>query len=175
MNNDLYEEIVAAKNKNKVSLLNIILKFKPLISKYKFLLNYEDAEQDLILALIEVVYKLPVDKMGKDAEGKIIKYISTSLKTKYILLSKKKQLLNYQIEYSDEIENTGGSNFSERIDAKLFLERAFEILTPLQKDILVLKYWRDNSDIEISGILGISRQAVNRIKIRSFCKIKSLG
>lgn len=41
--------ISEAKAGNQNSMLEILNKFKPLIRKYSYKLNYEDAENDLIL------------------------------------------------------------------------------------------------------------------------------
>ena len=45
-----------AKDKNKDSLMEIINKFRPLIKKQAYALNYEDAENDLIVDMIELIY-----------------------------------------------------------------------------------------------------------------------
>ena len=48
-----------AKDKNKDSLMEIINKFRPLIKKQAYALNYEDAENDLIVDMIELIYNIP--------------------------------------------------------------------------------------------------------------------
>ena len=44
-----------AKDGNKNSMLELLNKFKPLIKKYSYMLNYEDAENDLILSMINIL------------------------------------------------------------------------------------------------------------------------
>ena len=55
----LCDLIVSAKDKNKDSLMEIINKFRPLIKKQAYALNYEDAENDLIVDMIELIYNMP--------------------------------------------------------------------------------------------------------------------
>lgn len=54
----LCDLIVSAKDKNKDSLMEIINKFRPLIKKQAYALNYEDAENDLIVDMIELIYNM---------------------------------------------------------------------------------------------------------------------
>ncbi len=55
MSNSLYELLRKCKTRNSKYVLELIKKFNPLIKKYSYSLNYDDAEQDLIVALIEIV------------------------------------------------------------------------------------------------------------------------
>ena len=41
------------------SMLELIKIFKPLTKKYAFKMNYEDAENDLILSMIQLIYSMP--------------------------------------------------------------------------------------------------------------------
>jgi DNA-directed RNA polymerase specialized sigma24 family protein len=53
-------------------------------------------------------------------------------------------------------------------DEKIMLPDAFELLTPKQKMVLKSKYIYGYNDIEISKMMGTTRQAVNGIKRRAF-------
>ncbi len=83
---------------NEDSLLEIINKFKPLVKKYaKKFPNYEfeDISQELVIAIIEAVHKIET----YEKEGQCIKYISTSIKRKFVeLYRKRKQVENNQTE-----------------------------------------------------------------------------
>ncbi len=61
---DLCAEIIAAQN-NESALVNLILRFKPLLNKYAIKLMYEDAYSDLQLDFIEMVYKLKIENMKR--------------------------------------------------------------------------------------------------------------
>lgn len=46
-------------------------------------------------------------------------------------------------------------------------------LSPVEKKILFLKYVRDQTDKDIANSLGITRQAVSKIKAHTLIKLKS--
>ena len=71
----LCDLIVSAKDKNKDSLMEIINKFRPLIKKQAYALNYEDAENDLIVDMIELIYNMPFFQHDGQADPDIIKNI----------------------------------------------------------------------------------------------------
>lgn len=55
----LCDLILKAKSGDRNAMMEIIERFTPIIKKYSYKLNYEDTEQDLILNLIQAVYKMP--------------------------------------------------------------------------------------------------------------------
>lgn len=87
--NQLYNLVQMSQNGDTEACLEIIRRFKPLIKKYGYKLGYDDAYSDLILELIEVVYKLPIKRNNSvNSDKYIIGYINSSIKHKYIYLSK---------------------------------------------------------------------------------------
>jgi RNA polymerase sigma factor (sigma-70 family) len=49
---------------------------------------------------------------------------------------------------------------------------ALQLLTPLQRGALYLKYWEDKSSLEIAQILGISRGQVDRMNFNSRAQLR---
>lgn len=100
----MIRDLVQDAKTDKESMYLLIQQFEPLINKYSRLLKYEEAKTDIIIAFIEVIYKIP----NLDSTPKIVRYISNSLKNTYIKLSKanKKKLtivpLNEQIQYNKD-------------------------------------------------------------------------
>ncbi|WP_055667329.1 sigma-70 family RNA polymerase sigma factor [Desnuesiella massiliensis] len=169
----LYESIHLCKDGNKDILLEIINKFNPLLNKYSRLLNYEDAKSDFTLFFIELVYKFPINNEAFIQDAYIVSYINKAIKNKYIHLSKKKMNIEKcEVELNLDIANNFSYNNS--LDDKLYINDLFKCITKKEKEILVLKYIKGYSDVEISKIYKISRQAVNRMKIRAFNKIVCL-
>ena len=72
--------ISEAKDGNKNSMLEILNKFKPLIKKYSYKMNYEDAENDLILSMIQLIYDMPY----LNNDGHAVNYINQSIYNAYI-------------------------------------------------------------------------------------------
>ena len=63
--------ISEAKAGNPNSMLELLNKFKPLIGKYSYKMNYEDAENDLILSVIQLINDMPY--LSND--GQAVNYI----------------------------------------------------------------------------------------------------
>ncbi|HAG43745.1 MAG TPA: sigma-70 family RNA polymerase sigma factor [Clostridium sp.] len=172
MNSNLYELLRKGKNRDSKCILEIINKFNPLIRKYSNLLSYDDAEQDLIVSLIEIVYKLPLSTISNKSPDKyIVSYIHFSLKNKYIYLSKKQSLL---LKQSDELNLTICEDPIMPYDLynSIFIKDLLSQVTELQKNILILKFIQNYSETEISNILDISRQSVNRAKNRALVTLR---
>lgn len=162
------ELIVEIKKNNKNSLEELILKFSPLIKKYKRKLNYEDAENDLIEHFIIIIRGMPT----MNTEAKAIKYINFCMKNKFIKLSKKNK--NYSdkiilIDFTEDIycNQTGHKQLS--IDMKNCLNQ----LSDNRKKILILRYIYGYSDEEISNMMKISRQAVCKSRKKALEQLKS--
>ena len=110
----LCDLIVSAKDKNKDSLMEIINKFRPLIKKQAYALNYEDAENDLIVDMIELIYNMPFFQH----DGQAVTYISTSIRHSYVKFLKQRIRLreNECIYDPDIIKNI--ENLSEDFEKK---------------------------------------------------------
>jgi len=57
-------------------------------------------------------------------------------------------------------------------DIRIFIAKAFEILNPLERMLLDLKYFGGFSIREISGVLGLSENAVRKRRAQAFAKIR---
>ena len=64
--------IKQAKNGDKSCMEKLIATFIPLIKKYSYKLNYEDAENDLIISLLQLIYDMPLS----NNDGQAVNYIS---------------------------------------------------------------------------------------------------
>ncbi len=159
----LAQKINASKEGNQESMMEIITQFKPLINKYKWKLGYEDAEQDLIEHLIITLYKMPVreDRLN-------IGYIARSIKNKYIQLSKQQRSYKKEIQdcYIDD-------KYSAEENYSLEINEALSKLPQKQREIILFRYYYGYSDAEISVILGISRQKVNKHRKNSLTFLRN--
>lgn len=162
---ELYYLVNEAQQKNKNSLMEILEKFTPLIKKYSRKLNYDGSETDLIITLIETINAIPLSRTNIIKEDKyIVGYIATSIKNKYIFLSKKySKIYEKEIELNLDIANNETSNSMEEC---ILLRMLLDKLPKLQRNIIIQKFIKDFSDSEIANQLNISRQAVNRAKNR---------
>jgi RNA polymerase sigma factor (sigma-70 family) len=167
---DSVKEIQTRGKNYKYTMIQLIEQFEPLIKKYSNLLSYEDSQSELTLAFIETIYKIPTHNAKFKQDKYIISYINKSIKNTYILLSKNRNK-KYYYESPINLDITEAS-YQLNIEDKLFVDELLALLTEKEKEIIILKYFKEYSDMEISKKFGISRQAVNKTKNRAIKKMK---
>lgn len=153
---------------NKQALEEFVIQMSPLIKKYAskiHFLEYEDSLQELYVALLECI---PYLDYTKDS-SKLLKYIQESIIHKYYFLCKKYLSLPemQSIEITDQIDDLGTRDFFEETIFDNDYKNYLELLNKsdhTKAQIMYLSTYAQLSDKEISKILGISRQYVNRIK-----------
>lgn len=159
---------------NKKCLENLINNFYPLIKKYSYKLNYDGAETDLVIKFIETVKNLSNIPNILDNEKALISYINKSIINYYIYLSKKNS--NISKYESLEKEEVNYDNFifkfMENGFKKIELEEALNTLN-LREEYIIKNILNGYSVSEIASNLNITRQAVNKIKINTFTKLKN--
>lgn len=105
---EFIRNIQGFKRRDAKAMEDIIDSFTPLIKKYSYWLDYDDAEQDLIVAFIEIIFAMPLRIISSDVRlsyARILSYIKKSMYRRYILLSvQKERKQNSETEYVDELE-----------------------------------------------------------------------
>lgn len=170
MQKSIYKKIIKFRNGDNNSLEEIIELFNPVINKYSRLLDGEDTRQDLIIHIIKVLNKIPIDKIKFYQDKAILGYIVKAVRNQYIYLSKKnskKNLNETSLNFEWEI---GYDEF----ESELELLDLFEILTEKESFIIKSIYVYYLSISEIADYMNISRQAVNQSKNRALKKLEKL-
>ncbi len=170
MNNDLYDLLNTAHNGNKDSIIELYLRFSKLIKKFSILANYEEAETDLVIFLLEFISNLDLKKLSNYSQGELVNYIHKSLKNHtYNLIkhNRRKQIDEAYIEYDLPFTDTYTQN--ELYDFLRFTKK----LTSMQQKIIIGLYLYDYTVLELASIFKISRQAVNQNKLKALELIKS--
>ena len=165
----MYEKVIEAK-KNPDIMLELINMFNPLILKYSSLLKMdtEDAMSEFTLELIRIINKFPA-KDEYDLDMYVLSYIKKSIRNSYISLSKKQTSLN--ITYLEDFNNIG---IEESQLSAFWMNDILLKLTPVQRDVIILKYYHGYTVNEIANIMNISRQAVNQMKKRALKHLKEM-
>lgn len=164
----LYEAILnAVENNDEKSKLQILEKFNKAIKYYARRLNYYCAETDLIIFILALINKLNLKKIKKFEENTVVKYINSCIKYEYIRLSKKSSIINtHEILIDKDVIDYIDNNI------QVFLTEDTEFINIMAKDLtgnqrMVFLYLvKGYSITEISKLMGISRQAVDKIKKR---------
>ncbi|WP_432662192.1 sigma-70 family RNA polymerase sigma factor [Wukongibacter baidiensis] len=147
---------------------DICLKFCPIIRNLSKKLEYEEGETDLTIAFLEFIKKIDLTKFEKK-DRKIAKFICKFLKNKSIDLLRKhrnKRKEHLHINYDILFGETPDFN------SNIFISYLLDSLPPMQRTIIIKKFLYQYTDREISELLGISRQAVNRTKNRGLKNLR---
>lgn len=169
----LLEVIRNAQNGDQSSMLSLLTQFRPLIRKYARSLYTEDAESELILDFIEMIYKINIQTMKKTDEGSLVSFIRNSVYHAYC------KRVQEKIRLKDH-----ASSIDELTDAQLYLaslsrdsgdsigEYVSKSLTEKERKILILIYERGLSAAEIARCLNTTRQNINQLKKRAVEKLR---
>lgn len=65
-----------------------------------------------------------------------------------------------------------GENTSNDIDDKIILKVVIKDLPEREKKIIILRYYRDKTQSEVAGIMGVSQVQISRIENKILSKIK---
>ena len=166
-----------AKFHDAKAMEEIIDSFALMVKKYSYWLNDEDGRQEFILTLIEVVQTIPLRMFsGYDriTYSNILAYIEQSMKNKLSALRKRqsRRQAHETDEYDDEFDYGLHGDFSSSLILRDRLRTAMNKLTRQQQEVVWLRFLGYN-DVEIGKRLGISRQAVNRVKNRAADTIRA--
>lgn len=142
--------------------------FRPLVKKYSRMLAYEDAEQEIILKLIELRNN-EVLRNKNFSNRQIVAYVSKAMKNEYIRLSKKNNLTREHEIFTES--NPIESCEVEFLDNYLFNELICN-LSKKSQTILTDIFVNQLSEVEIASKLGVTKQAVSNMKRRSLKKLK---
>ena len=141
----------------------INLEFEGLISFYSKKLGGEDYFQELEVFLLELLRQIKISTFDAYTNDGLKRYIAVSIRNRYISLSKEKQKTEFLS--SDIYEKDLRVDFKPA--NKLITEEMLGLLSKKQRQVITYKYIYGYSDAEIAEYFKISRQAVNRLKIRA--------
>ena len=139
------------------------------------------------------VVKTPYDVMHNNIINKFDTYIKKSLKNEmldYVRSDKLKQkkyvnfsqLTNREQNELFVFDEYPSELFEEKISTQLFdaiihnelLYEALLSIKPRSRELIILKFWGDMTDVEIGQVLNMNKGAVNKQKLRILQKLKTL-
>lgn len=170
MGKSLFEQIKDAKSGDDKAFIAVIEKFRPTIKKFSRQLDYEEAETDLIIELIQIIKGTVFNNLKKKYDGAIINYIYHAMENRKINLFKK-YVEGKETEVELNLDILADQSCYE-IEDVLLIKKALNDLPILQKRILKEKLIYGYADIEIAKKYQISRQAVNKTKNRALKNLK---
>ncbi len=166
----LYATLCAANDYDEQAICTIVDKFKPLLKKYAYHLNYDCAETDLIIFLLELIRKVEWRSLSNLSESALVNYIVHALRNKKNDLFRKSKRSLQEVRLMEEYLCQEDSDIINAISIQQLLKQ----LTDKQRKVIIYKFLLGLSDSEIGIKMKISRQAVNQIKNRSLITLKEL-
>ncbi|WMJ77679.1 MULTISPECIES: hypothetical protein [unclassified Sedimentibacter] len=170
MKRSLYEYFKLSQKNNEEYIIYLYHKFLPMIKKFGRKLNYEEeAESDLTIFLLEFIKNIDLNKFKNRGDGEIVNYIYSAFNSKYI------NILKTNIRKKIDISTYETEFVCYDCYSSLELTNLFSLiknLSTIQKKIILGKFYYGYSDIELSQILRISRQAIYKQKKKAFALLK---
>lgn len=174
----LTQVILESQSGNSDSTLYLIEKFAPLLKKYAYRLEYEDAYNDLLLNFIEIIHAMNIHGINYNNDGGITSYLCASIHSSYIkhlirIKRQKNYLLFSSLSDAEQYYLEGMATITDTYQS-MDTKQLEGLLT--KAEILVVKmiYYKGYTATDIAGLCGISRQAVNQMKKRALNKLKKL-
>lgn len=164
----LYELIIDAKNKKADAPEAVIVHFLPQIKKYSRLLEGNDTYQSLILFLLELLNKIPLEKECLQNDKIMFSYISKSLKHKYISMSIRSGKLS-AAEVGLDVNTVLADHYN--FESSILLKDALKVLNRREYELINQLFFYGYTVKEISAALHVSKQAVNQLKNRALKKL----
>ena len=169
MKRGLYEYFKFAQNNNEEYLIFLYYKFLPMIKGFGRKLNYEEAESDLTIFLLEFIKNIDLKKFENRSDGEIVNYMRSAFNSHYINILK--SVINKKIDISTYEAEFVCYDCYRRLElTSLF--GLIKNLSLMQKKIILGKFYYGYSDVELSKIFRVSRQAIYKQKKKALEIIK---
>lgn len=122
------------------------------------------------------------DAYAKKALIQELKYRKRSMKNQRARVVNFSELSNLEAQSLCSEDTYPVEKFQKTVETKLFdavicnelLYESLQLLTPSNREILLLKYWGQMTDAEIGQVLSMSQQMVNYHRGRSLRRLKTI-
>ncbi|GFI16016.1 hypothetical protein IMSAGC009_01177 [Lachnospiraceae bacterium] len=172
----LFKLIERAQKNDKLAMLEMIERFKPLLKKYAAKLKYEDAYDDILLYFIERIKNFNLEKQICRNDEAVASYMKVCIKNfcnkkgKESAKSKNEIVLSALTQeqaYYAEVE------LSKEDKEDIFMELGIKnLLNEEEARMLYMVYIEGYTITEIARSCNKTRQAVNQFKNRVLRKVK---
>jgi len=173
------KNIITAQQGNHQNMLDLIEQFTPLIKKYTYKLQSEDAYQDMVLEFIVLVKKIRIEKLDNHTDGALVKYIALAMNHAYLrhlrrrTSQRRREISLETLTEKEMCSITYVTEFDEITMVKQLLnENIFTAKEKLILNMIFLEGYTVAADI--AEKLGTTRQNINQIKKRALKKLETI-
>lgn len=163
---------------NENSLLEMITRFNCLLTRYAYLLKYEDAINDLTLDFIALLKQVDTSIFAEKNDGTVVNYIVQTIRHSYIRLSKQRAKVNSMETLFEDLSESQRYHVENNIacatDELLGIIELLsgKALTDNERNVLILEFGFGLSSAEIARTKSVSRQSINQTKRRAIKKLR---
>lgn len=177
MSCNLYECLQKCQAGDESSIIELLSRLSPMLAAGAHYLGYEDAYNDLVIYLLAEIKDLKLYTLRNTTDAGIITYFQQVVHHKISRLAikhRKYNSISYFSELSDgalcsiELKTANNNTYNNLILTDIAL-----YLSPKEMNVVFLLYFKDLSIAQIAKTLGVSRQAVNKIKLSALKKLKT--
>ena len=122
----------------------------------------------LLQSTIEKLYTLDTENLSRYSDSQLIMFYKTLFRNKAIDINRqRKKILECTENFEQDTIEIGYEDNPSFIFYDLIKD-----LSPKQQDVIKLKFMIGLSDVEIGQVMGITRQAVNRLYNRAILALR---
>jgi len=171
------ELIHQCQQKNYEAVNELIALFQPLIKKYAYRVGNEDSYNDLLADFIQTIKSESIGKIISEVDYVYIAYINKAVFNSFLRHRKLYERNQRSVPMSDLSEET-----LHRIEGQLAKEDNYSILNYSKieelltdREFIIIKMLHDENKTatEVAMHFGISRQAVNQMKLNALKKLRA--
>ncbi len=171
----LKQLIEQVQNGQEEAAVALIKQFTPLLKKYAYKLDMEDAYEDLRCDFLELINTLDLKRFHDPNDKVLSTYFSKAVHSYYIKrlqkhMKKPKELTLSDLSEAQQAEMEARLSVTEDYQ-KLFLDDIRKLLTEKEFVVLTGIYLYGDSVFELSYQMKTSRQNINQIKKNALEKL----
>lgn len=159
---------------NQQAMLNLVERFTPALRKYARKLATEDAFNDLVLELLELILHLDCSSIRQQGDGAMVNYLSRAIYCSYIKLLDR--LIKNKIPCVSDNDVTDAMLYQHQHIEMLNVfpfEIPKDLLSPCEEKAFFGIHIMGYSAAEIARHQGTSRQNINQAKRRAEQKLRN--
>lgn len=175
MNSGLYDYLYKSQKGDDASTIKLLDKLSPMLTAGSRYLGYEDAYNDLVAYLLAEIKRLDLHNLRNTTDAGIITYFRQVIHHGIIHLAIKHRR-NDNVSYFSELSDGAISSIevktaSRSVYNNLTLVDVSNFLSFKELRVIYLIYFKCLSVSQVAKVLGVSRQAVNKIKLSALKKL----
>lgn len=177
MENTIYNLVRKFQSGDRDCGLLLVEQFLPIIKKYAYWLETEDAVSEMQEAFLKILKGINLSRMKNTSDGGFVTYFNISMNRAYKKFSRRnqrEQMMFTNIESLNESEQRQIEFELSALDNhdRIFLKEFQSCLTMKEFNLIILMFGYGLSAAEVAKIQGITRQTANEMKKNALHKIK---